>query len=151
MTKEPIADAYHSAAELTFVQSVARTMFVLQWGDYEEEAGRTYPGKDLMHVAPPTPGQFLREGWRFLGAVEALNTKSLHVLLYTAAFAETLTEDTSIENIDVDSFAHYLVMQAVGHGVSWFDSHAEFELRLPMWQLIDLDADAYPRAEPAET
>lgn len=28
-------------------------------------------------------------------------------------------------------FGHYVAMQSIGHGVSWFDEHAEFDLKLP--------------------
>lgn len=28
-------------------------------------------------------------------------------------------------------FGHYLAMQALGHGVSWFDDHARFDLTVP--------------------
>jgi len=35
------------------------------------------------------------------------------------------------EDAYLDSFGHYLAMQAMGHGVSWFDAHAKFPLKFP--------------------
>lgn len=40
-----------------------------------------------------------------------------------------------------DSFGHYLAMMALGHGVSWFDDHAQFKMKVPRFEAYTGDGE----------
>ena len=123
------------------VLGMARALFVTWWADQEEEAGRTYPGQELMAVAPETPQAAFDEAWRLVGRIEERNHTHIRALLYAACQADGLVQTdglppgNQLASYSRD-FGHYLAMQSLGHGVSWFDDHAEFPLDLP---LIEVD------------
>jgi hypothetical protein len=114
------------------VESMARTLFVCEWADRQEEKGKSYSGQDLFDVAPKnTPKQYLYEAWRLVGKYEALNALGIRSLLARAAREDNLSEDGGISVDYEEEFGHYLTMMALGHGVSWFDSHKKFPLICP--------------------
>lgn len=111
----------------SFIEGAARALFVQAWGDREEERGRTYPGEDLMDVAPKTPKKAYIAAGKLLGELVAANNASVHELIQRAAKADHVDED----EIDVENFGHYVAMQYVGSGVGWTDDHAAFGLKVP--------------------
>ena len=97
-----------------------------------------------MDAAPETP-EYAREfAIQFSGRVIQANY-NLPSLLYAAAKADGIdTEKTHSEDETqfwelpvnrfynyAEEFGHYLAMQGLGHGVSWFDDHARFPLVVP--------------------
>lgn len=117
-----------------FVSHMARTLWVCAWADAVEAHGERLPRGDLMTQAPPTPRAARDEALRLLGAIEAMSGRSAWVLLAAARRADGQDPDTPVDREYAASFAHYLVMMALGHGVSWFDDHALFKLELPHWE-----------------
>jgi len=108
-----------------FVESAARAFFVSAWADAAEEQGESFSGMQLMDVAPPTPDEVIEHAARFIKSVEKLNGRSIDELYAEAANAPD-EADHSREPTPSE-FGHYLAMEAMGHGVSWYDDHPEPE------------------------
>jgi hypothetical protein len=113
-----------SDMSLRFIEGAARAMFVQEWAYDEEEQGRTYWGMNLMNIAPATPVEVKYEAAALLGRLEQLNGVSLPVLIHRA-------EEADGKPVDPERFGHYIALQALGHGVGWFDDHAAFDLKVP--------------------
>ena len=111
------------------VDAMARALFVSAWADAEEESGRKFGGGvELMDIAPKTSPDAKRHAEKLAKQFEQKNGMSLDELLAKAAEAD------SGETINADyagEFGHDLAMQAMGHGVSWFDDHNKFPLKVP--------------------
>jgi len=101
------------------VASMARTLFVVAWAQREEEKGRTYPGQDLMDVAPKTSPKAEAAAKKLALEIEEMNDASLDALLVLASMqpGKHYKESYSYD------FGYGLAMQALGHGVSWWDDH----------------------------
>ena len=115
-----------------FVEGAARAVWVQAWADHQESKGKALRG-ELMHQAPATPLSAYVWAGELMGRIAEKNKTSIHVLAVRAAEADGTTD------INVEEFGHYLAMQALGHGVSWFDDHAKFPLKLP-----HMEYDYYP-------
>lgn len=114
------------------IASMARTLFVCAWADVEENAGRSYPGTDLMSVAPETTDEAKQEAYYLAGKVAQMNGKSLLLLIIDAAKADGIPHpEKYIEGEYADDFGYCIAMQSLGHGIAWTDNHAEFGLKLP--------------------
>lgn len=122
--------SFDTSEQCPIIKGMARCLFILEWSDREDEAGRHYPGQALEHVAPPTPREATDAAHNLAGRFEQLNGKSLVCLAGEAAQADGVTATGKF----CDDFGHYLAMQALGHGVSWFDDHARFLLRFPRFE-----------------
>jgi hypothetical protein len=129
---------------------MARALFVCQYAD-EVESGELQlpgagPGQDWMDVAPATPQPFIFEAYRLAGRIEQLNGTSLICLAAAARKADMAvsrhadaTWAGQLPDSQLSDFGHYLAMQSLGHGVSGFDDHEKFPLRLPHVEvLLDL-------------
>lgn len=111
--------------EKQIIDAMARALFVDAWARRQEEAGKRFrPGVDLMDQAPGTNKAAKVAAADLAKTIERRNSKSLEDLFRDAVAAGG--EDNS------DKFGHYLAMQSLGHGVSWFDDNPEFPLDLPL-------------------
>jgi hypothetical protein len=106
----------------------ARTLFVIAWADRQEERGRHLQG-ELMDQAPKTPMSAYLGAARLIGKYEAMNGLEIYCLLREA---RRVDNDADYSEEYANDFGHYLAMMSLGHGVSWFDDHADFELKVPM-------------------
>jgi hypothetical protein len=126
------------------IDGMARALFVTSWADeYEENGNRFPPQTEIMDVAPPTPREAYDQAWRLTGMIESLNRMGVYSLFVKALQADkALDEKWSVAELEQaekrwgDEFGHYLAMQAMGHGVSWFDNHENFNLKLPYFEYI---------------
>lgn len=150
-----------SATENTMIDAMARAFYVSAYAEQQEElrdAGEEHncagPGEDWMDIAPDTPHDAREFALMFAGSLR----KSLLVILNDAAWADVLEAhkltasdvpyrwkrpDLEAEVDALKEFCnrrgmsypaelgHYLAMQAMGHGVSWFDDHARFDIDVP--------------------
>lgn len=126
--------------------------------EYVEARGwpRSMQGVELTDAAPPTPDYARLEAAILLGKLESANGASLAEIVKAAETSEDVefcrtahaeygnrvltqsdqhvheTKDGLIwfdnEVIDVSEFAADIALQALGHGVSWFDDHERFTL-----------------------
>lgn len=116
------------------LDAMARALFVEAWARNEEEKPkfreRGYGGQghqvDIMDVAPRTSPAAMKSAKELAKDIEKQNGRSL-TSLYTTAVAQ---EGHRKEPNPTD-FGHYLAMQAMGHGVSWWDDHPEFPMTVP--------------------
>lgn len=105
------------------VQAASRAFFVDAWTNRAAALGHTFPGENLMDVAPENPEDVQEWGTRFIQTVERLNDKDIRLLYEEAAGAGTPSDHRTEPT--PETFGHYLAMQSLGHGVSWYDDHPE--------------------------
>lgn len=105
-----------------FIEGAARAMF-----------------EELTDVAPDTPDYVRLEAARLLGKLEQANGVTVTAIMHAAAVADMPEQErlamrndavaaVQLNGDEARDFGHYIAMQAMGHGVSWFDDHAEFDL-----------------------
>jgi len=144
-----------------WLDGAARAFFVSAYADHVEEGHSTdneltdeereertslpQPGgggrwEDHAPETPPLAYALAGELWALL---ENLNSCSVYVLAESAALADRVRE------IDPEEFGSDLAMQAMGHGVSWFDDHARFDLKVPHMECGDctFSSDTYATKE----
>jgi hypothetical protein len=132
----------------TIRSAAARMFFVMAWASREEEAGRDRnwpPRANLDSLAPTTSAAALRHATHWLLQLQVANGAQVRELLYRAHEADangrTYPADLGARARDqplnrwvdenAESFGEQLAMQGVGTGSSWFDDHAQFELKIP--------------------
>jgi len=94
--------------------------------------GASFSGQELTEIAPPTPQYALYEAAGLLARLEVANGAGLAAILAKAGEADDLRNTIGqFMQADASAFGSDIALQAVGHGVSWFDDHAKFELKVP--------------------
>lgn len=110
-------------------------------------------GEAWEHYAPESPPNAYALAGELWAKLERSNERSVYVLARDAARADHPCERCNAtghaagdplndecaacdghgytEDIDPDEFGSDLAMQAMGHGVSWFDDHERFDLKVP--------------------
>lgn len=125
--------------EEIIAQAMARAAFVSAWADNQEERGKSFRRQHLEEIAPKkTPKAATQWAWKLIGRIEQANGKGLCALLFAAEKADGIWGADLVRQIETVAsdeyarqFGHYLAMQALGHGVSWFDDHAQFPITIP--------------------
>jgi hypothetical protein len=116
------------------IHGMARALFVDDWARQQEERGRRWPARaDLMDLAPRTPPRAVLAAARLARRIEQLNNTTM-AKLYDRAVA---APERHLSEPTARLFGHYLAMESLGHGVSWFDDHPEFPLKLPHVEYYD--------------
>lgn len=130
--------------EETILAGMARAIAVSAYanasdeGELPEGSPKPGPGQDWMDYAPETPVRALLVARRWADRIIREPGNCCFTLWQLASrarvadFPETPTD--TIDAIPTDyaeSFGRNLAMQMMGHGVSWFDDHAEFPLVVP--------------------
>ena len=117
------------------VDGMARALFADAWVAEQEEAGESFSGTEILDVLPETDDEAADEALRFYGQVEGTNRTDMAALLEKAGKADGYR---SWEEAPADrhgsyawTFGWYVAMQALGSGVSWFDDHGSFPLKVP--------------------
>lgn len=128
-------------------------MAVVLWGDCwanhaEEYSCVNLSGVKIEAAMPSIPKEAYNLAYRLTGKLEEANNTSLLVLLHRAAVADEVTEFESdnwnIPDDYCEIFGNHLAFMALRHGVSWFDDHEEFSLKVPEienYSLEDLAAE----------
>lgn len=112
---------------------MARALWVTAYADFADEADdedkypRARGGEDWMDVAPETPEAAYKAADDLAALFVAKNDVAMLGLFQRA-------EDAGDPGADPDLFGHYMAMQALGHGVSWFDDHPKFEVKFPRFE-----------------
>ena len=137
-----------------FLHGAARAFFVTAYADFVEDTDREDDGhkyvqagggEDWMDHSPQTtPAYAYALAGELWAGIQASNPE-LWCGPYTAA---DLAKDADGEEPDPDLFGHYFAMEAMGQGVSWFDSHKSFPITMPSIECsqCSFDPEAY-RAE----
>lgn len=138
------------------VDAMARTLFVDAYaqhcdnGAYNDGNGTPCDGCDLFghqdghpqpgggqaweDYAPETPTEARDAALMLVGRIEERNGTALVCLLAMAAKADGMDpylDDFEYPEGYAAEFGADLAMQSLGHGVSWFDDHERFDLKLP--------------------
>lgn len=126
-----------------FLEGAARAFFTTAYADYVEEGHSTDndltddqretrlelpspdAGEDWCDYAPESPPNAYALAGEFWGALHAANGEAG---VYSLALR---AEAADGEAPDGEAFGHALAMQAMGHGVSWFDDHKTFPVVVP--------------------
>lgn len=122
------------------LEGMARALYVSDWASRMEEQGQSFSGMELMDVAPETTDAAKNAAAMLAGAIVEKNKKTLTQLLNAALKADN-GEDSEDYFDYANDFGHYLGMMGLGHGVSWFDSHEKFPLKVPDIEAYDLEDD----------
>lgn len=156
----------------TWIESAARAFFVSAYADFVEEGHSTDneltkaerkarlalprpgAGEDWCDYAPETPPNAYALAGELWAALEAANKVSVYVLAERAEQADGehmgKCDKCKSSGFDAEEFGHYLAMQAMGHGVSWFDDHGDFEIEIPHLEVsqCSFDDGAYSPPKP---
>lgn len=114
-------------------EGIARAIFVLAWADSEESEGRGgmgWAGQDLMNLAPDTSPEALAKADQIIQQIQQANGKTVTDLFHEAMTADGYGEG-DYDYFEANRFGHALGMMALGTGVSWFDDHERFPLKVP--------------------
>lgn len=128
---------------------MARTLFVTAWADWKDQYGGGTPGMgvDLMDVAPETPPYAFEAADKLIKLYEDANKCCLGHLLNLAKWSEKILETAPEETMAAlaREFGYCMTMQALGHGVSWEDSHEPFVRKHVDFEFtcFDLDEETY--------
>lgn len=129
--KNPAANDFQEGAAKALWASLFMTeLELLKEDGYEELADEldAGAGEDLMSYLPPIPEAAYDDARAFEKAlVKANGVRSIDDLIKRAAAADGA-------DVDEEEFGHYTMMPALGEGVSWFDDHGDFVLKLPHWE-----------------
>lgn len=113
------------------VAGMARAMFVSDYADKNPE--KEAPGLDWMITAPKTPYHAYNQAWKLLGKVELASGCGIYTLISRAEHANK----GALSDGELKLLGHYIAMQAMGHGVSWFDSNPKFDITIPHFEYHD--------------
>lgn len=119
---EDLADAADVSHQV--LTGIAKAIFATAWADQQEEQGNSLSGQEIMDVMPEVPVEAKFKAKEILQDIEQANHKSINELFQDACKADG-------GECNPEEFGHYLAMQTLGHGVSWFDDHANFPLTVP--------------------
>lgn len=115
-----------------------KAIWVTSWASWVEEMSKeerkahgdvpvNLSGINWEKAAPGAPGSALEAAEDLYTLIERANGKTPGELFQRACEVDGCKWKDS----NAELFGHYLAMQAMGHGVSWFDDHKEFPLKFP--------------------
>lgn len=115
------------------LQGMADAMFQQAWADDTEEKHKKsgkkglspLSGNEISKIAPATPESAKKAAEKLAKQFEKANGKKIEDL-----YADAMKADGNESGDKCEEFGHYLAMQALGHGVSWFDDHKRFPLKM---------------------
>jgi hypothetical protein len=113
-------------------EAMARALFVSAWADCEERGGRTYPGMELYEVAPETPPEAYRAAAQLIIDFERANRKDLDAMYRRALETAGLQDGAAVRK----DFGYLTAMQALGHGVAWFNHYPDHGLEIPSIEFL---------------
>lgn len=129
-TADVLLDEAEGAAAGSIMDGMASALWATAWADHVEEHGcESLSGMQIEDAMPIVPEAADRMAAELVAEFESKNGKSIEELFKDAVAADE-TEGKSCAG-EEESFGHDLAMQAMGHGVSWFDDHAEFPIKFP--------------------
>lgn len=152
-------DLGHYAIAIIYL-GMARALWVTSYADWvenrlqedeDDEGARDRspgPGGDWDDVTPDTPKSADQAAEDLAVLIERANNASaddapttLMDLYYRAVEADAKVAKAPFvpDEAYAESFGHNLAMQALGHGVGWFDDHAKFPIRIPRFDAYAVD------------
>jgi len=121
------------------IDGMSRALFLCAYADRQEELAEDDPtvhvashGEDWNDIAPETPMDAIQEACILYGHIESQNNLNMACLLARACKVDGVEFPPS--HTYEEEFGHYLAMMCLGHGVSWFDDHARFDIEIPHFE-----------------
>lgn len=115
------------------LEGVLEALWLTAWASAVEENGGRLPHHITMETADRPPAAAKKAAKFYARALAHVNGGTLAKIYERASAAE------GGGYVDGRALGYYLTMQGMGHGVSWFDDHPEFPVRLPSAEVV-----AYP-------
>lgn len=113
------------------IKSMAQAVFADQMANAIDELGEpSMSGENYYDHIGETPRVAFFKANEICGAIEHSNDGKTISQLYLEAIEADEIEDTKELR---DEFGFKITMQALGHGVSWFDDHNDFEIKFPFY------------------
>jgi hypothetical protein len=112
------------------LHGMAKAIWVTSFANWCEEVPSRMrkhgpgPGGDWVDVVDDPPASAEQAAADMAEAFREQNGVSMADLCERATGADG-------KNANSENFGHYMAMQAMGHGVSWFDDHRTFPVRFP--------------------
>jgi hypothetical protein len=123
--KDAVKKVRLTTTDKQIIQAMARALFVSAWASKQEEKGRSFSGRDIMDEAPRTNVAAKKAAMDLADRISLMNGSRTLQQLFMDAVSVGGSNDPF-------AFGHYLAMQSLGSGVSWFDDNPEFPLNLPL-------------------
>lgn len=116
------------------VSAMTRFLYTLEWSNENEERrseGKKHvriPGGSNIedYVPVRTPTRFKKEASELVAKFEEMNGVSVEGLFLLAMAA-----DPGVGLSEAEKFGQDLIYMSNGYGISWFDDHDEFDLKIP--------------------
>jgi hypothetical protein len=126
-----------------FVRGMATIFWGLAWADHADKHGCTnLSGCKVGDYMPEIPERAWRMAERAAGYIEGVNDQAIYLLFVSALEADGHGEVTHEDYHGdlAERFGECLAYAYLGHGVSWFDNHAKFPIKIPHG---DTDLESY--------
>jgi hypothetical protein len=106
------------------LEGILQALWLSAWADAMEEAGERVPHHITMESADPPPASAKKLATLYGRALALSNHGTLADIYERAVISEG-------RRVDPVSLGYYLTMEGLGHGVSWWDDHEEFPVKIP--------------------
>lgn len=115
------------------VSGMADILWGSAWADAMEEIGRgrELSGREITSIMPATPASAYRGAELIARSIEQANGQTLEELYRRALRADADDNGGRHRHEDAERFGGDLAHMSMGSGVSWFDDHAKFPLKVP--------------------
>ena len=122
--KLPKTMSYGRDHRNAIIGGMASMLWALAWADHADEHGCSSISGDIMGIMPLVPTEALKQAEKLITGIEKANHAGLDELFLYACQADGAEADP-------EEFGGDLGHMAVGSGVSWFDDHEKFPLKVP--------------------
>lgn len=120
------------------IKGMADILWGSAWADHVEDTScQSLSGCEITSCMPEIPEGVFRNCERMLGYIEGINGASAIQLIIRAAVADGLLSDVEDDVWEIitpayqERFGDCLMHMAMGSGVSWFDDHKKFDIKVP--------------------
>lgn len=123
--------------DIEILAGMERALWVTSWADWVENLSKeerkqhgvpvSLSGLDFSKAATEAPPSALLAAQDLYLLIERANGKTPGELFQKACEVDGCEWDDE----NAETFGHYLAMQSLKHGVSWFDDHKEFPIKFP--------------------
>ena len=136
------------------ITGMAQAFWATTWADKMDETGHSEAmmSTEITEIMPEVPQKAFMLADELKNEIDAANHIDLDTFIPPGFSGEQLelpeegkeqTDGLSWSSSDAESFGWYLAMQAMGHGVSWSDSHEDHGLTMPHFdKAYELEDDA---------
>jgi hypothetical protein len=112
------------------LEGMASLLWASAWADHADDHRCTnLSGKEITSIMPPVPALAKQIAARWAIEIARRNSGSTVVDLWERAVIADKQENK--RQGTPNEFGGDLAMECMGSGVSWFDDHAEFPIKLP--------------------